>query len=121
MSRRRDPETQTILDVHASYQRICEAAALKPLELNDFIMVSMLSALGPEMIPYLTPLGTTWVHNVNHKTNRQDRPFDLANHAALVMTPERKGRKVVGFHFDITQDDQVPLDLPLPEMAAGAS
>jgi plasmid replication initiation protein len=33
----------------------------------------------------------------------------------VVMTPERKGRKVVGFHFDITQDDQIPLDLPAPE------
>lgn len=33
----------------------------------------------------------------------------------VVMTPERKGRKVVGFHFDVTQDDQIPLDLPLPE------
>lgn len=33
----------------------------------------------------------------------------------VVMTPERKGRKVVGFHFDITQDDQIPLDLPTPE------
>lgn len=32
----------------------------------------------------------------------------------VVMTPERKGRKVVGFHFDITQDDQIPLDLPEP-------
>ena len=29
----------------------------------------------------------------------------------VVMTPERKGRKVIGFHFDITQDDQIPLDL----------
>lgn len=32
----------------------------------------------------------------------------------VVMTPERKGRKVVGFHFDIVQDDQLPLDLPIP-------
>lgn len=32
----------------------------------------------------------------------------------VVMTPERKGRKVIGFHFDITQDDQIPLDLPAP-------
>lgn len=28
------------------------------------------------------------------------------------MTPQRKGRKVVGFCFDITQDAQMPLDLP---------
>lgn len=33
----------------------------------------------------------------------------------VVMTPERKGRKVIGFHFDITQDDQIPLDLPTPK------
>lgn len=33
----------------------------------------------------------------------------------VVMTPERKGRKIVGFHFDITQDDQIPLDLPAPK------
>lgn len=32
----------------------------------------------------------------------------------VVITPERKGRKVVGFHFDIVQDDQLPLDLPIP-------
>lgn len=32
----------------------------------------------------------------------------------VVMTPQRKGRKVVGFHFDITQDEQLPLDLPIP-------
>ena len=32
----------------------------------------------------------------------------------VVVTPQRKGRKVVGFHFDITQDDQIPLDLPEP-------
>lgn len=30
----------------------------------------------------------------------------------VTITPERKGRKIVGFHFDITQDDQIPLDLP---------
>jgi len=36
----------------------------------------------------------------------------------VVMTPERKGRTVVGFHFDITQDDQIPLDLPTPKEAA---
>lgn len=30
----------------------------------------------------------------------------------VVMTPERKGRKIVGFHFDITQDEQMALDLP---------
>jgi plasmid replication initiation protein len=30
----------------------------------------------------------------------------------VVVTPERKGRKVVGFRFDITQDVQMPLDLP---------
>ena len=30
----------------------------------------------------------------------------------VVVTPDRKGRKVIGFHFDITQDDQLPLDLP---------
>jgi plasmid replication initiation protein len=28
------------------------------------------------------------------------------------MTPERKGRKVVGFHFAIGQNAQIPLDLP---------
>lgn len=33
----------------------------------------------------------------------------------VVVTPARKGRKVVGFHFDITQDDQIPLDFPAPE------
>ncbi|MEO6923875.1 MAG: replication initiation protein [Bryocella sp.] len=32
----------------------------------------------------------------------------------VVMTSERKGRKVVGFHFDITQDEQIQLDLPQP-------
>ena len=35
----------------------------------------------------------------------------------VVMTPERKGRKVIGFHFDIVQDDQLPLDLPIPPEA----
>ena len=35
----------------------------------------------------------------------------------VVVTPDRKGRKVVGFHFDITQDDQIPLDLPEPAEA----
>lgn len=33
----------------------------------------------------------------------------------VVVTPERKGRKIVGFHFDITQGDQIPLDLPAPK------
>jgi len=37
----------------------------------------------------------------------------------VVMTPERKGRTVVGFHFDITQDDQIPLDLPDPMKTEG--
>jgi len=32
----------------------------------------------------------------------------------VTVTPERKGRKVVGFHFDIRLDDQIPLDLPEP-------
>lgn len=36
----------------------------------------------------------------------------------VTITPERKGRKIVGFHFDITQDDQIPLDLPQPDDAA---
>jgi plasmid replication initiation protein len=36
----------------------------------------------------------------------------------VVMKTERKGRKVVGFHFDITQDDQIPLDLPEAKEAA---
>lgn len=81
--RRHDPETQSILDAHADYLSICAGAGLKPLELSDFIMVSQVSALGPEMIPYLTGLGTTWVHNIKHKTNRQDRPFIVANHNAM--------------------------------------
>ena len=33
------------------------------------------------------------------------------------MTPKRKGREVIGFHFDIAQDDQLPLDLPIPPEA----
>jgi plasmid replication initiation protein len=33
----------------------------------------------------------------------------------VVLTPQRSGRKVVGFHFDITQDDQLSLDLPASE------
>lgn len=37
----------------------------------------------------------------------------------VVMTPERKGRKVVGFHFAVSQDEQIPLDLPIPEHAEG--
>jgi plasmid replication initiation protein len=28
------------------------------------------------------------------------------------VTPERAGRKVTGFHFTITQEDQMSLDLP---------
>lgn len=35
----------------------------------------------------------------------------------VVVTPERKGRQVVGFHFDITEDDQIPLPLEEPEEA----
>ena len=30
----------------------------------------------------------------------------------MVVTPQRKGRRVIGFHFDIAQDDQIPLVLP---------
>lgn len=30
------------------------------------------------------------------------------------MTTQRKGRTIVGFHFDISQDEQIPLDLPAP-------
>lgn len=30
----------------------------------------------------------------------------------VTVTPQRKGRRVIGFHFDITQDDQLALDLP---------
>lgn len=33
----------------------------------------------------------------------------------VVVTPERKGRKVIGFHFDVAVDDQLPLDLPPSE------
>lgn len=33
----------------------------------------------------------------------------------VVLTPERQGRKIIGFHFDITLDDQIPLDLPDPD------
>ena len=36
----------------------------------------------------------------------------------VVMTPERKGRKVVGFHFDITRVAQIPLDMPTPNESA---
>ena len=32
----------------------------------------------------------------------------------VVMTTQRKGRDIYGFHFEITQDDQIPLDLPVP-------
>lgn len=35
----------------------------------------------------------------------------------VTVTPQRKGRKVIGFHFDITQDDQ--LQLPLDGGEAG--
>lgn len=31
------------------------------------------------------------------------------------MTLVHKGRKVIGFHFAITNDDQIPLELPMPE------
>lgn len=31
----------------------------------------------------------------------------------VTMTSQRKGRKVVGFSFDIRQDEQIPLDLPM--------
>lgn len=34
----------------------------------------------------------------------------------VTMTPERKGRKVTGFHFAIKQDTQIPLDLPMPDV-----
>lgn len=37
----------------------------------------------------------------------------------VLITPKRKGRKIVGFDFDITQDDQLPLDLPVPEATTG--
>lgn len=37
----------------------------------------------------------------------------------VTVTPERKGRKVIGFHFDITLDDQMALELPMPEPAEG--
>ena len=33
----------------------------------------------------------------------------------VAVAPQRKGRKIVGFHFTIKQDDQIPLDLPTPE------
>lgn len=32
----------------------------------------------------------------------------------VVMTSQHKGRKVIGFHFAITQDPQIPLELPDP-------
>lgn len=35
----------------------------------------------------------------------------------VTVTPQRKGRRVIGFHFDIVQDDQLPLDLPAPDPA----
>lgn len=36
----------------------------------------------------------------------------------VTMTSERKGRKVIGYHFDITQDEQMALDLPEPKETA---
>lgn len=35
----------------------------------------------------------------------------------VVMAPERQGRKVIGFHFTISQDDQIQLDLPQPNIS----
>lgn len=32
----------------------------------------------------------------------------------VVMTAQHKGRKVTGFHFSVTQDEQIPLDLTVP-------
>ncbi len=37
----------------------------------------------------------------------------------VTVTPQRKGRKITGFHFDITQDDQLSLDLPEPTTVEG--
>lgn len=39
----------------------------------------------------------------------------------VVATPERRGRKVIGFHFDVSQDNQIPLDLPEQQEASDAA
>ena len=33
----------------------------------------------------------------------------------VTMTTERRGRKIIGFKFEIKRDTQIPLDLPMPE------
>lgn len=39
----------------------------------------------------------------------------------VTVTPQRKGRRVIGFHFDITQDDQLKLPLDAGEDGEEAS
>lgn len=48
------------------------------------------------------------VEEINEQTN-----------LTVTVTPERKGRKVVGFHFDIAVDDQLQLDLPKSGFGVG--
>lgn len=67
-----------------TYVDLCEKIGLEPVETSlELAALMQLSVLGPDVIPYRSPTGTIWVHNVRHKTKRKDRPFMVANMAAL--------------------------------------
>lgn len=72
------------LDDHKAYSDACEAHNLTPLPLDaDFAVMCALWSLGPHFIPYLSSTGSTWVHDMRHKTKRRDRPLAIANMEAL--------------------------------------
>lgn len=69
---------------YEAYIELCKEKGLQPVASSlELAALQELSALGPHVIPYMTPNGTTWVHNTQHKTKRKDRPFMVANMQAL--------------------------------------
>lgn len=79
-----DADEADELAAHAAYVALCEARGLQPLQLGaQWSMICVMWALGPNFIPYRAPTGTVWVRDLRHKTGRRDRPFEVANLAAL--------------------------------------
>lgn len=63
-----------MLDAYEEYKRFCIALGVVPCALDDW-QVSI-ALLDGQHIPYISGIGTVWVHDIRKKTRRTDKPYN---------------------------------------------
>jgi hypothetical protein len=62
-------------DAYEEYEKACMSLGFTPCTFNDWQIQSAL--IDEHHIPYVSNIGTLWVHDIRKKTQRTDRPFSV--------------------------------------------